>query len=165
MKKTQKSSPLTTTDRNIILIDIENANGGPIKTLEQARWCHRMITARLGIAFGDQVVLACNGHPDSVLSLHLAWGRSARIVLGYGKDGADKALLEVMKENLAARFSRAVLVSGDGIFAEPVAALAGQGLPTDVVAHPAGLSSALRLAATTVSPIAPSYPSTPWKAA
>lgn len=158
MNRTTEPSHLTTTTRRIILIDSENANGQPTQTTEQARWCRRMITARLGITPGDQVILACNGDADSVFNLYLAWGRSPRIVVGYGKNGADKALLEVMTENLATRFTHAVLVSGDGIFAAPGAALAGQGLPTHVVAHPAGLSSALRLAATSVTPIAPSNP-------
>jgi len=67
-----------------------------------------------------------------------------------GRDGADRALLEVLAENIAARFAEVVLVSGDGIFADAIAAVAGQGIHTTVIAHRDGLSRRLELAANTV---------------
>lgn len=145
----------------MILVDVENANGGPVRTSGQSRWTRRVLLKALGAVAGDQIVVACNGDRDSVLNVYAAWGTSARIVLGYGPDGADRALIEVMGENLPTRFDELVLVSGDGIFALPAATLAAQGLPTHVLAHPGRLSSALRLAATTVNPIVPNPTSAP----
>lgn len=153
-----------TTQRRIILIDIENANGGGVRTLASSRWCHRVLSARIAARPGDHIVLACNGDRDSVLNVHLAWGPTPRIVTGCGPNGADIALLEVMDENLQDRFSELVLASGDGIFAKRVAELAAKGLPTRVIAHPTGLSKQLRLAATAYSPIVhQASPTIEWK--
>jgi len=70
--------------------------------------------------------------------------------MGSGLDGADLALLEVLGENIAARFTEVVLVSGDGIFADAVAVFAALGVHTTVIAHRDGLSRRLELAASVV---------------
>ena len=50
------------------------------------------------------------------------------------------------------RYDEVVLASGDGIFADRVADLAGRGVPVTVVSRPGSLSHRLRLAATEVLP-------------
>ena len=133
--------------RRLFLVDIENFNGGPVQTPAQARWCRRMIDNWIQPIDGDIVVVAAD--VTTVTNVHAAW-QSKRILPGRGEDGADLQLLEVMDENLTARFTEMALVSGDGIFAEKVSELAGQGLPTTVYAHEAGLAKRLEISATKV---------------
>lgn len=110
------------------------------------------------------MVIACNGDAQSMVNTYLTWGPSPRLIPGYGRDGADKALLAVMDENLECRFDELVLVTGDGVFADRVAELAAVELPTHVFAHPTGLAARLRLAATSVSPIITNRtPMSSWK--
>ena len=134
--------------RRIILIDMENFNGGPIATPTQARWCRRMIETWTSIKPGEQVVIAAD--ITTVTNIHQAWPE-ARILAGCNENGADLRLLEVMDESLPERFSDVTLVSGDRIFAEKISELAGRGLPTHVYAHGSALSKRLRFAATTVT--------------
>lgn len=132
--------------RRLILIDIENFNGGPVASPGQARWCRRTLAPWLNIGLHDQVVIAADAR--TVTNVYLAWPE-ARILAGRFHDGADFRLLGVMDEDLAERYTELVLVSGDRIFAEKVSELAGQGLPTHVYSHAAALSKRLRFAATT----------------
>lgn len=132
--------------RRIILIDIENFNGHPVTTPAQARWCRRMLENWLNLQPGEQVVIAAD--ITTVTNIHLVWPE-ARILSGRFENGADLRLLEVMEENLAARFTEMALVSGDRIYAEKISELAGQGLPTHVYAHGVALSKRLQFAATT----------------
>lgn len=134
--------------RRIILLDMENFNGGPVATTSQARWCRRMIENWIAINPGEQVVIAAD--VATVTNIHQAWPE-ARILAGRNENGADLRLLEVMDESLPERFSDVVLVSGDRIFAEKVSKLAGQGLPTHVYSHTELLSKRLRFAATTTT--------------
>ena len=78
------------------------------------------------------------------------WHGSGRAAEGYGADGADRALLEVLTYDVHRRFERVVIASGDGIFAESVALLTQRGTHTTVVAHERGLSARLRMAASEV---------------
>lgn len=135
------------TTRRLILIDIENFNGGPIATPAQARWCRRVLDNWIQPGDADLIVLAAD--ITTVTNLHAGWS-SHRILAGAGENGADHRLLEVMDEDLARRFSELVLVSGDRIFAEKISWLAGQGLPTTVYSHATALSKRLNFAATTV---------------
>ena len=134
--------------RRIILLDMENFNGGPVATALQARWCRRMIENWIAIKPGEQVIIAAD--ITTVTDIHQAWPE-ARILAGRNENGADLRLLEVMNESLPERFSDVVLVSGDRIFAEKISELAGQGLPTHVYAHAELLSKRLQFAATTTT--------------
>jgi hypothetical protein len=65
-----------------------------------------------------------------------------------GPDGADHALLDVLSgENIVDRFPHVVLVSGDGIFSEPIAEIGREGVRTTIVARRRSLSRRLRMAA------------------
>ena len=131
--------------RRLILIDVENFNGGPVATPAQARWCRRTLDNWIQPDPCDIVVLAAD--VTTVTNVHAGWPRH-RILPGYGENGADLRLLDVMEEDLPPRFSEMVLVSGDRIFAEKVSQLAGQGLPTTVYSHTEDLSKRLKFAAT-----------------
>lgn len=99
----------------------------------------------IGLCDDEQVVIGVG--PSSVLAAGLS-RPSARLVMGRGIDGADHALIDVLRdEHLAARFDEVVIVSGDGIFAEVAAWLASQGVAVTVVAREGHLSKRLRLAA------------------
>lgn len=133
--------------RRLILVDVENFNGGPVTSSAQARWCRHMLDHWIQPAPSDIIVLAAD--VTTVVNVHFGWP-THRILPGYGENGADHRLLEVMNENLPQRFSEMVLVSGDRIFAEKVSWLAGQGLPTTVYSHTSALSKRLSFAATNV---------------
>lgn len=65
-----------------------------------------------------------------------------------GPDGADLALIDQMLDlRVMRRFGRVTLCSGDGIFADSVAALASAGIHTTVVSWADRLSRRLHLAA------------------
>lgn len=112
--------------RRLILIDVENFNGDPVVTPAQARWCRRILDNWIQPGPCDIVVLAAD--VTTVTNVYARWPRH-RILPGYGKNGADLRLLDVMEEDLPPRFSEMVLVSGDRIFAEKSHSLRGRGCP------------------------------------
>jgi hypothetical protein len=97
----------------------------------------------------SQAVIACNhGAAEAVF---WGWDQSARRLVRSGNNGADEALLDVLREeNIDARFTQVVIGSGDGIFADAAAWLSGQGLEVTVVSRPDSLSRRLELAASRV---------------
>lgn len=138
----------------LILIDIENYNGGPVTSRAQSRWCHRTLLNWIKPRAEDLIVLAAD--ETTVTNLHGDWGAN-RVLAGHGENGADLRLLDVLSENVADRFEEIVLVSGDHIFAERVSELASNGVPTTVYSHARSLSLRLALAAGAVV----TSPSTP----
>lgn len=133
--------------RRLILIDIENFNGSSIQSPAQAKWCKKMLTVWLGLKEGEIVVIASD--KGGILDVNAGW-KGPRLLAGIGADGADHRLIEeIMHMNLG-QFDEIALVSGDGIFAEPVAHAAELGVPTKVYSHGFQLSTQLRLAAAEV---------------
>jgi hypothetical protein len=128
--------------RRIVLVDIENVVGGSSALRDHVVWAREVVEGCVSVRHGDQVVVGVA--PAGLLDLACAWTR-VRYVMRAGLDGADLVLLEVLGESIADRFAEVVLVSGDGIFADAVAALASRGVRTTVVAHSAGLSRRLEL--------------------
>lgn len=140
-----KMRPPSLRGRRLILIDIENISGGAIRTLAEARWVQRMLDSTLGSRHQEQVIIGVS--KAGAIHAGPVW-TSARMVVGTGVDGADHALLDVLKnENIADRFDEVVLVSGDGIFTETVATLGGHDVKVTVVAHRASLAKRLQMAA------------------
>jgi hypothetical protein len=136
-------------ERTIVIVDLENACGGShmVPTLHKAVF--QAINCLVGVSphlivysSGPKAVGDC---PD----LWFTWnGSGARFVQGRGLDGADNALIDVIKnEPVASRSSRLVLVSGDHAFAGPVAELRAKGIRTTVVSRPGSLSRELFLQA------------------
>lgn len=136
-----------TAQRRIVLIDIENVVGGLSAIRGYVSWAKAVIGECVPAQSGDQVVIGVG--PTGLLDLACAW-KSVRYVMRPGQNGADLALLDVLGENIADRFTEVVLVSGDGVFTHAIAALAARGVTTTVVAHTSGLSRRLELAAAEV---------------
>ena len=133
--------------RRLVLVDIENVVGGECSTEARARWAQRRLVDEIGDVSVDFVVVAVDA--SGLANVGWEW-RTARCLPGYGKDGADRALLDVLGENIDRRFGHVVLASGDGIFTEPTVELTARGVEVTVVAHECALSSRLRLAASNV---------------
>lgn len=141
--------------RRIVLVDIENVVGGLPAVRDHVPWAKAVIGGCIPAQPGDHVVIGVG--PTGLLDLACAW-KSVRYVMRPGQNGADLALLEVLGENIADRFTEVVLVSGDGIFTHAIAELAARGVTTTVVAHASGLSRRLELAAAEVR-LLPEQPS------
>ena len=111
--------------RRLHLVDIENLAGNARPSLSQVRQALGLYTA--GLAFGamDQVEVA-SSHL-TLLNAALGWPH-ARYRVRSGPDGADLALLDVLRhENVAQRFTHVAIGSGDHLFAEEAAHLAAHG--------------------------------------
>jgi len=118
--------------------------GGAVHDSESVVWAKQQFDSLVDLRPGDHVVVGTSH--IGLLETGCNWPH-ARYVVGSGPDGADLALLEVLEENVAARYGEVVIVSGDGIFTQKVADLTSRGLRVTVIAHPDGLAARLRLAA------------------
>lgn len=131
--------------RRFVAMDIENINGGAVKSRALAEAAWRQVAEAIGL--GDDELVVVGAGPSSLLAAGISHP-SARLVLGHGINGADSALIEVLHdEHLADRFDEIVIASGDGIFTDVTAALAFSGAKVTVVARDGHLSKRLRLAA------------------
>lgn len=135
------------TPRRLILIDIENFNGHAIQSAAQAKWCKKMLTLWLDIKESEIVVIAAD--KSDLFSVNRGW-KGPRLLMGEGPNGADYRLIEEIECMNIGRFDEIALVSGDGIFAGPVARAAEKGVPTTVYSHGFQLSKQLRFAAAQV---------------
>lgn len=105
----------------------------------------QMLTDAVHVEPWDQVVIGCSH--VSLLSAMVGWP-DARFVVRSGPDGADRALLEVLDDNIDIRFAGLVVVSGDHIFGP---ALTRTSIPTTVVSRQSSLSARSRIAASSVT--------------
>ena len=85
---------MTTAHRRLILIDIENFNGQPIRSSVQAKWCKKMITAWLDIKEGEITTIAVD--KTGILNVNAGW-KGPRLLMGVGSDGADRRLIGEME--------------------------------------------------------------------
>jgi len=129
--------------RTLHLVDIENLVGGAMASPELLRCTVQHYHETTPVKVGDLVVLAAG--PTLAFEAGMAWP-SAKLVIGRGLDGADKALLERASdiEWISTHFDRVILGSGDGIFASTLAAIQDRGVATGVVARPFTCSFKLR---------------------
>jgi hypothetical protein len=131
--------------RRLHLIDIENLAGTGLPTAGDVRGIRETYLSRVGIGPVDHVVIACNH-----LAMRVAgycWP-GARYLVRSGPDGADLALLDVIRnENVAGRFSSVAIASGDHAFTIDTSLLGAAGCPVTVVARYGHLSRSLELAA------------------
>jgi len=131
--------------RRLHLVDIENLAGDQRPSLRQVRQAQRLYAGCLAFGAMDQVEVA-SSHL-TLLNAALGWPR-AHYRVRSGPDGADLALLEVLRhENVARRFTHIAIGSGDHLFAEQAARLAAQGVWVTVVSRPRSLSPGLARAA------------------
>lgn len=132
--------------RRLVVVDIENVVEGAVMTMKQAVDARASVDAAVGLRKDDHVVIGTSH--IGVLATGLGWAGSPRIVVRSGANGADLALIEVLtSERVEDRFEEVVLVSGDGIFVDVVAALGAAGVRVTVAARSEAFSAKLRLAA------------------
>jgi hypothetical protein len=132
-------------ERGLHLIDIENLAGAARPSFEQIRDVQRSYAGRLAFGPDDHFVVA-SSHL-TLLSAALGWPH-ARYRVRSGPDGADLELLDILRfEDVAARFTRVTIGSGDGVFALPAADLAAAGVGVTVVSRRDSLSRRLASAA------------------
>lgn len=130
-------------NRGIHLIDIENLAGHSALTSASARWAAENYRNEVDFEDGDIVVVAAS-HRNAFAAAAAFPG--ARLLLGSGPDGADRRLLEVMREeSLEVRFDRLIIGSGDGIFSSEAARLAAH-MHVTAVGLPGHVSPRLRMA-------------------
>jgi len=131
--------------RGLHAVDIENLVGASRPSLRQIRDVHSLYAERLAFGALDQVVIA-SSHLTLVNAAR-GWPH-ARYRVRSGPDGADLELLDVLLcENVAARFTRVVIGSGDGAFAIAAASLAAAGVWVTVASRRSSLSPQLAVAA------------------
>jgi hypothetical protein len=135
----------TGTTRHLVLIDVENLAGTAAPTPLELSFVETKLREVVDDLDEAQRVVACS---------HVAARTAAFAFPGAGRrwrsgpDGADLALIEEMNDlRIMKRFERVTLVSGDGIFADSLAALAVMGIETTVVSRESSLSRRLRMAA------------------
>jgi hypothetical protein len=130
--------------RSLHLIDVENLLGGTSFSEADVAATADVYRAVAGVAIADLVIVSSSHH--TALPAWFGWGKARRVVRS-GPDGADLALIEIIKtENVAVRFDRIVIGSGDGIFASPAAHLQAAGVAVTVVSRPEFVSRQLRFA-------------------
>lgn len=148
---TEYSQPIearqATSSRRMIVVDIENFNGGPVTSVAQAKWCRKMLTQWLDIRESEIVIVASD--VTGILNIHAAW-KGPRLLCGHGPNGADYRLVDEIEHMVYEQFDEIALVSGDGIFSHVVSRAAGMGVPTTVYTHKTVFSQRLRPAANTV---------------
>ena len=131
--------------RRLHLVDIENLAGDSLPSLGQVRKAQGLYAGCL--AFGDMDQVEVGSSHLTLLNAALGWPY-AHYRVRSGPDGADLALLEVLRhENVARRFTHVAIGSGDHLFAEAAADLADQGVWVTVVSRRRCLSAQLALAA------------------
>jgi hypothetical protein len=129
--------------RTLHVIDIENLMGGP--RLGRRRLHDASVSYKLIAHFevGDHAIVAAN--PAIVLDVGLEWA-GCRILSARGQHGADRALLECLRdaEDIASRFDRVIFGSGDGIFSKAVRDIRANGVAVGVIGRQNGISRELR---------------------
>ena len=146
--------------RTLALVDIENLYGDC-----SPQSPHGPITEQDVVALKRVVesLYDCPETPAVVASSHavaktVMWGwPEAGKRWRSGADGADLALLdERTPAEIAERFARVILASGDGIFTDFIAECGRLGVQVDVLSRPEALSKRLALAAGNIYTFDPS---------
>jgi len=147
-RKAGRSRRWWPTGRTLFLVDAENLAGTGRPAAGALVAAAKGLAEAMPVGPADHIVVGV-AH-NSVLGAGLAWPR-ARLVVGSGPDGADLALLRnAQAQDLASRYDRVVVASGDGAFAPLVAELGSLGVQAVVVSPAGSCSRRLRLAARAV---------------
>lgn len=129
------------------LIDLENLAGGPFPGRAAALACLADYLEVSGWQPGDLAVVATNRLLHREIAFDLPSHLRALPVIG--RDGADLALLGwTSPDDVAHRFDRLVVGSGDHAFVDLVAGTTALGTPAWVVGRDGGIARRLRAAAT-----------------
>lgn len=117
--------------RTLALLDVENLLGGTRFCAADVALLREVFEHRIFSTEGTQAVLATSA-AQPLIEAFMGWP-GARMTWASGKDGADLALLAVIDEDIAERYSHVVIGSGDGIFALATRALRAHGVTVTVV--------------------------------
>lgn len=135
--------------RTLHVIDLENLASGVDKSAGEFLDVVDRYRSVMRIAPDDLVEVAVDA--SAWRRVAFALPRAWRVRFGYGRNGADRALLRAIDPRVATgRFDRIVIGSGDGAFADLAEGLTGAGRRVDVVSRPVALSRRLARAATVV---------------
>jgi len=133
-KETLMNTITATATRAIHLLDIENLLATPFFDSEDVTRFKQFYQTCDFFSEGDLIVIATSSSAG-IVEANLGWG-SARYTFRHGENGADIALIDIIEdENLADRFGRVVIASGDGIFAEHVTTLLAANIDVHVVSR------------------------------
>jgi hypothetical protein len=128
-----------------VVVEFESIAEGAVRTSELASWARGQVEEAISLREGEQVIIGATHR--SILATHKAWPRT-RIVTGPHPEDVREELMQVLQgERIGGRFDELVLASGNGIFADAIAALAAEGVKVAALGWPEGLSKRLRLAA------------------
>ena len=127
-------APHAPVGRTLHLIDIENLAGGSDASPELLDDVVRAYRCAAPVSPGDHVIIAAGSR--LAFAAGAAWP-GARLVVGHGVDGADRALLAQITDVawVTTRFDRVVLGSGDGIFTDALATIRAMGIATGIIAN------------------------------
>ena len=128
------------TVRRVAFIDIENLCGTPSPTRQECEEIREFCREHFDLN-RTMVVVACSHYAARHASF--AWP-SARWLWRSGRDGADTALLDEIRDlRTGQRFGHVIIGSGDGIFAEVVDELTAGNTKVTVVSRRRSLSQSL----------------------
>jgi hypothetical protein len=135
------------------MIDIENLAASPSPTAQEVKAVKAGLAHLVPGLDQLQRIVACSHHAAPAVAFEFP---SARHLWRSGRDGADLALMDVLEnERVNERFVYVTICSGDGIFAEAAAWLAGRGVDVTVVSLRGHLAARLQLAARDVRFLTP----------
>lgn len=144
--------------RALVLVDIENLVGGSGARREDLEAARRFLEAGTQLQTDDHVIV---GVGPSLLLVAAEAFPGARLLLGRGESGADRALISAVHPlDVAKRFSRVVIASGDHIFTAYADSCRRAGLAVWVITGRGALSRMLAAFADFIV----SMPSTPCRA-
>lgn len=131
---------LSNTTRELHLLDIENLLGGSRFNAAQVAQFRDFYLLHNHVADDAHIVIATSS-AQGVVEAGLGW-QHTRTIFQTGHDGADLALLDVINsEHVVERFTKIVIASGDGIFAQAADAMFNQGVNVTVFAPALAISS------------------------
>lgn len=129
--------------RELHLIDIENETGKSKPTAEEIAQFRAFYCDRNNVPRDAHIVVAASSGA-TLLEASVGWP-GARTTFLNGRDGADLALIDVaLDENVASRYGKVVIASGDHIFTEATSTLIRLGVQVTVFARAVYLSRFLR---------------------
>lgn len=128
-------------DRALVLVDAENIASVALPSEPRCAADRAELRRVWGVRAGDQVIVASSHR--AARNVWWAWPAARRVVKS-GADGADLALLGAVDvDDVCARFTRVVIASGDGIFADLASALTDRGAEVVVIARQGSISNRL----------------------
>lgn len=145
-RRAARTARILSAERELHLIDIENALGDPRFTAEDVAAFRDSYISQMRPARDAQVVIATSSR-EGQFEVAAGWP-GARTVFRLGRDGADRALISVaLEEDVTARYGNVVFTTSDKIFTPTVTALREAGVSVAVVAGRGSVGRALAQAA------------------